>query len=131
MKYSLEPSRYFLLSIFQVWSKYVRYSWFYEGRNERTHERTHERTNERTYTTTKHITTLLLCSRVKMVKSENFMIIFIKIWTKSKNYRKFFGFHFSSSWTLIFPAYGQNKHIFFILFIFLVLCFNKICWFQS
>ncbi len=57
MQYSLEPSWYFLLSIFQVWSKYVKYSWFYEGRN--------DRTNEQTYTVTKHITILLLRSRVK------------------------------------------------------------------
>ncbi len=36
-----------------------------EGMNERTNVRTNVRTNEQTYTTTKHITTLLLRSRVK------------------------------------------------------------------
>ncbi len=40
MYYSLDPSRYFLLSIFQVWSKYVKYPQLYEGENERTNERT-------------------------------------------------------------------------------------------
>ncbi len=54
MYYSLEPYRYFLLSIFQVWSQYVKYPQLYEG------------TNERTYSMTKHITTLLLPSRVQM-----------------------------------------------------------------
>ncbi len=75
MFYSLEPSRYFLLSIFQVWSKYVKYPQLYEGRNEpaivwgkeRTRSCMREGTNERTYTTTKHITTLLLPSRVKKI----------------------------------------------------------------
>ncbi len=36
-----------------------------ERTNERTNKQTNEQTNIRTYTTTKHITTLLLCSREK------------------------------------------------------------------
>ncbi len=48
-----------------------------ERTDERTNEQTDERMNKRTYTTTKHITTLLLRSRVKI--SDYFVIDCCKI----------------------------------------------------
>ncbi len=65
MYYSLEPSWYFLFSIFPVWSKYVKYPQLYEGRN------------ERTYTRTKHITTILIQIQVK---NQNYFTDYIHLW---------------------------------------------------
>ncbi len=61
-----------------------------------------EGTNERTYTTTKYITTLLLCSRVKMEKKVKKSVLI------GKNFRKLEKIFSNIAWPLM-----QNKTQFF------------------